>query len=106
MSSWVERAVKMYDAYSYSAGMFVAEIPYICLQGILYVSIAYPMVGFPVNPNRDFGSSFVFFFIPFLMYLMMATFFGQFIACIMPTQDAATIVASLVNTIWNIFTNR
>eukprot|EP00939_MAST-03C_sp_MAST-3C-sp1_P004434 g4434.t1 len=98
-----EKAVKMYDAYSYSLGMFVSEIPYICLQGIIYVAIAYPMVGFPVNEKNDFWTGFVTFYVPFLIYLQMATYFGQFIACVMPSQDAATIVASLINTIWNIF---
>eukprot|EP00940_MAST-03C_sp_MAST-3C-sp2_P002559 g2559.t1 len=98
-----EKAVKMYDAYSYSFGMFVSEIPYICLQGVIYVAIAYPMVGFPVNEQNDFWTGICTFYVPFLIYLQMATYFGQFIACIMPTQDAATIIASLINTIWNIF---
>ena len=92
-----------YDAYSYSMGMFIAEVPYICLQSIVYVAIAYPLVGFPVNDASSFGKSFAMFFLPFVLYMQMATYFGQFMACVMPSQDAATIVSSLINTVWNIF---
>jgi len=98
-----ERASQMYDAWSYSLGMWVAEVPYICVQGIVYVCIAYPMVAFPVNGSGDFATCILKFYFIFTLYLHMATYFGQLIACLVPTQDAATIVTGLINTIWNIF---
>jgi len=98
-----ERASKMYSAFSYSLGMWVAEFPYICVQCLVYVAVAYPMVGFPVNSSADFLESMLKFLVPFTVYLHISTYFGHFIACLAPSEDAANILGSMFSTFWQIF---
>jgi len=93
-----ERASKMYTVEPFNLGMLFAEIPYLLVTGVLFVSIMYFMVGF----STDLGD-FFFFMLMFSTYMAMMTFYGQFLAIMFPTVQIAQTVGSAVVTIWNLF---
>jgi len=98
-----ERSSQMYGPTSYSIGMFVSELPYIVAQGVIFTCIAYPMINFPMNSSGFEIKEFLLFLLIFIMHLQMTTYFGQLLACVIPTAAAANILGSLIHTIWTIY---
>ncbi|KAH9312920.1 hypothetical protein KI387_027955 [Taxus chinensis] len=83
-----ERAAGMYSAMSYALAQVVVEIPYAFSQTIVYVIIAYSMLGFEWIARKFFWFLFVTFF-SFLYF----TYYGMMAVSVTPNQQIAAIMA-------------
>ncbi|KAI9150540.1 ABC multidrug transporter atrB [Paramyrothecium foliicola] len=83
-----EKKSKMYSWVAFVTGLVVSELPYLCICAVLYFFCFYYTVGFPSDSNRAGATFFV-----MLMYELLYTGIGQFIAAYAPNE----VFASLVN---------
>lgn len=74
------------------------EIPYVFLQTLVFVLIAYPMIKFEWTAVKFF----YFFFFGFFT-LLYFTYTGMMCVAITPNLQLATIVTGLLMTLWNLF---
>uniref|UniRef100_H3H1R1 ABC transporter domain-containing protein n=1 Tax=Phytophthora ramorum TaxID=164328 RepID=H3H1R1_PHYRM len=93
-----ERAAQTYNAFWYFVGSTLVEIPYCFLATLIFLVIFYPMVGF-----TGVGNFFTFWFCLSLLVLMQG-YFGQLLVYALPNLDVAPVFASLINTIFILFT--
>ncbi|KAK1939953.1 Pleiotropic drug resistance protein 3 [Phytophthora citrophthora] len=92
-SFYRERAAQTYNALWYFVGSTVAEIPYCFCSGFLFTIVFYPMVGF-----TDIWTGVVFWLTVSLM-LMMQVYQGMMFAFLMPSEETASIIGLLFNTV-------
>ncbi|CAK9076892.1 ABC transporter G family member 31 (ABC transporter ABCG.31) (AtABCG31) (Pleiotropic drug resistance protein 3) (AtPDR3) [Durusdinium trenchii] len=88
-SLYRERASKTYGITPYIIAFTLAEIPYLVVTTLLFVSIFYFLVGLWANAGVFFQFWFIFF-----IYLTSMTFFGQMLAVLSPNQQVATLLGS------------
>ena len=93
-----ERAANMYLARIYGIGVGIAEIPYIFATCAVYMSIFYWTVGF-----RAEVEPFLYYYLFFQLFVTQSVYLGQFLACILPNQQVAQIMAGLSGNIWGMF---
>ena len=93
-----ERAASMYAPRAISLAQAVAELPYLAVQAIVMVSIAYWMVGF-----QAIAWKFFYFLLLFFLTVTMDTFLGQFLVVATPNQLMAQLLAAFLNQMWTIF---
>lgn len=93
------KAAKMYDNRAIAAAFTVAEIPFILLSSIVFVSVLYFMIGFAV----DAGKFFLFYFF-FFMTMAIFTFLGQMFVSLNRDSVTAQGFGGLFITFTSLFT--
>lgn len=83
-----EKKSKMYSWIAFVTGLVVAEIPYLILCAILYFLCFYYTAGLPTDTDKAGATFFV-----MLVYQLIYTGIGQFVAAYAPNA----VFASLVN---------
>ncbi|KAG7378284.1 hypothetical protein PHYBOEH_000452 [Phytophthora boehmeriae] len=96
-SFYRERASQTYNALWYFVGSTVAELPYCFVTGFIFTVIYFPFVGF-----QGFANGVLFWFNLSLL-IMMQTYFGQFFAYALPSEEVASIIGVLINSICFLF---
>jgi len=93
-----ERASNMYSPLPYSLAIFLAEVPYLTVSCLTFVSIEYWMVGRSNSPV-------LFFFYFFIMYLYTSscTYIGQLMAVAMPNAKVANVAVGATSVVLNLF---
>ncbi|OIV98220.1 hypothetical protein TanjilG_18759 [Lupinus angustifolius] len=93
-----ERAAGMYSALPYAIAQVVIELPYTVVQVTIYAIIVYAMMGFQWTAAKFFLNLF-FIFITILYF----TYNGMALSAISPNQPFASILSSLMSTVWTLF---
>ncbi|XP_066355710.1 ABC transporter G family member 41-like [Miscanthus floridulus] len=92
-----ERFAGMYSPWAYSFAQVVMEIPYVLVQIVLFMLIAYPMIGYAWEAAKFF----------WLLYTMFCTllyflYLGMMMVSLTPNIQVASILTSLFYTIQNL----
>lgn len=93
-----ESAASMYAPRMLSLAQGAAELPYLLVQAVTMVSIAYFMCGFQLVAWKV-----LYFYLVFLESIAMYTFFGQFLIYMTPNQLMAQLLAAFANQFWTLF---
>ncbi|CCG84810.1 protein of unknown function [Taphrina deformans PYCC 5710] len=86
-----EKKSKMYSWIAFVTGLIISEIPYLLLCGLLYWACWYYTVGFPKDSNKAGAVLFM-----CLIYEMLYTGIGQFIAAYAPNAVSAALANPLL----------
>jgi ABC-type multidrug transport system permease subunit len=92
-----ERAAGMYGPLSYSTATGVAELPYLLVQALIMVCIAYWLVGFAAVAWKFF-----YFLLMFFTSLCVYTYMGNFMSTISPSLLMSALIVSLFSQTWTI----
>ncbi|AQK39261.1 ABC transporter G family member 41 isoform X2 [Zea mays] len=92
-----ERFAGMYSPWAYSLAQVTMEIPYVLVQIVLFMLIAYPMIGYAWEAAKFF----------WLLYTMFCTllyflYLGMLMVSVTPNIQVASILTSLFYTIQNL----
>ncbi|XBI80345.1 hypothetical protein VPH35_089539 [Triticum aestivum] len=92
-----ERFAGMYSPWAYSFAQVAMEIPYVLVQVVIFMLIAYPMIGYEWTAAKFF----------WFMYTMLCTLFyflylGMMIVSLTPNIQVASILASMFYTLQNL----
>ncbi|CAL0305014.1 unnamed protein product [Lupinus luteus] len=93
-----ERAAGMYSAFPYAIAQAAMELPYTAVQVTIYGIIVYAMMGFLWTAAKFFFNWF-FIFITILYF----TYNGMALSALSPNQPFASILSSLMSTVWTLF---
>ncbi|RZC48744.1 hypothetical protein C5167_017175 [Papaver somniferum] len=93
-----ERFAGMYSSWAYAFAQVVVEIPYLFIESVLYVIIAYPMVGYISSPYKIFWSFYAMF-----CTLLYFNYFGMLLVSITPNIQVAAISSSTFYTMQSLF---
>ncbi|KAL9352179.1 hypothetical protein Peur_054859 [Populus x canadensis] len=93
-----EKFAAMYSPWAYSLAQVTIEIPYVLLQAFLYVAITYPTIGYYWSASKVFW----YFYVTFCTFLYFV-FLGMLLVSITPGIEIASISATAVYTILNLF---
>ncbi|OQR89889.1 ATP-binding Cassette (ABC) Superfamily [Thraustotheca clavata] len=96
-SYYRERACQTYNALWYFIGSTIVEIPYVLVSVIVFVAIFYPFVGFTGATQGIWFTFFLF------LYVLTQVYFGQMLACALPSIEVASIIGGLLNSIFFLF---
>ncbi|XP_040385578.1 ABC transporter G family member 49 [Oryza brachyantha] len=88
-----ERFAGMYSHWAYAFAQVAMEIPYVLVMLVLYMLIAYPMIGFAWTAAKFFWFFYTMFFT--LLYFL---YFGMVTVSITPNRQVASIYASMFYT--------
>ncbi|KAJ0078863.1 hypothetical protein Patl1_23801 [Pistacia atlantica] len=93
-----EKFAGMYSPWAYSFAQVTVELPYLCLQAIIYVIITYPMIGF-------YWSAYKVFWVFYAMFINMMyyNYLAMLLVALTPTHMVASIVSSVFYTLFNLF---
>ncbi|KAH6665200.1 putative Brefeldin A resistance protein [Halenospora varia] len=86
-----EKKSKMYSWQAFVTGLIVSEFPYLMVCGVLFFLCFYYTVGFPGDTDKA-GAALLL----MLLYEMLYTGIGQFIAAYAPNAVAATLANPLI----------
>uniref|UniRef100_A0A0E0F160 ABC transporter domain-containing protein n=1 Tax=Oryza meridionalis TaxID=40149 RepID=A0A0E0F160_9ORYZ len=92
-----ERFAGMYSPWAYSLAQVAMEIPYVMVQIVLFMFIAYPMIGYAWTPVKFFW--FVYTMVCTLLYFL---YIGMMIVSLTPNIQVASILASMFYTVQNL----
>uniref|UniRef100_A0A0D9XN10 ABC transporter domain-containing protein n=1 Tax=Leersia perrieri TaxID=77586 RepID=A0A0D9XN10_9ORYZ len=92
-----ERFAGMYSPWAYSLAQVAMEVPYVLLQIVLVMFIAYPMIGYAWTATKFF----------WFMYTMVCTllyflYLGMMMVSLTPNIQVASILASMFYTLQNL----
>ncbi|KAL9389216.1 hypothetical protein Peur_017821 [Populus x canadensis] len=93
-----ERFAGMYSSWAYSFAQVLVEVPYLLIEGILYVIITYPMIGYSLSACKIFWS----FYSMFCM-LLFFTYLGMLLVSLTPNIQVASNLAAFAYTTLNFF---
>ncbi|MCO5580506.1 hypothetical protein L7F22_034374 [Adiantum nelumboides] len=93
-----ERGAGMYSALPYAFAQAMIEIPYVFVQTVLFMLVAYPMISFEWTAVKFFY--FMFFLFCTLLYF---TYYGMMCVAITPNVHFAAIITTFLFTFWNLF---
>ncbi|KAJ5542108.1 CDR ABC transporter [Penicillium sp. DV-2018c] len=94
-----EKKSKMYSWVAFVTGLIVSEFPYLCICAVLYFACwYYPVWRLPHASNRSGATFFM-----MLIYELIYTGIGQFIAAYSPNATFAALVNPLIISILVIF---
>jgi ABC-type multidrug transport system ATPase subunit/ABC-type multidrug transport system permease subunit len=93
-----ERMSNYYGPLPYSLSLWFAEIPYLIVVIILFVTIEYWLVGWSDN-----GGDFVFFMFVFYLYTSACTYIGQWMSVLMPNEKVANVAVGALSCLFNLF---
>ena len=86
-----EKKARIYSWIAFVTALIIAELPYLCVCGVLYFACWYYTVGFPSDSNKSGATLFV-----MLMYEFVYTGIGQFIAAYAPNAVFASLINPLI----------
>uniref|UniRef100_J3NCE9 ABC transporter domain-containing protein n=1 Tax=Oryza brachyantha TaxID=4533 RepID=J3NCE9_ORYBR len=92
-----ERFAGMYSPWAYSFAQIAMEVPYVLVQLVLFMSIAYPMIGYAWT-----GVKFFWFFYTMFFTLLYFLYIGMLLVSITPNVQVASIFASMFYTTQNL----
>ncbi|KAJ1267717.1 hypothetical protein BS78_07G078800 [Paspalum vaginatum] len=92
-----EKFAGTYSPWAYSFAQVVMEIPYIFLQTMLFMIIAYPMIGYEWTWTKIFW-----FFYAMFCTLLYFVYLGMMMVSLTPNIQVAPIFASMFYTIQNL----
>ncbi|KAJ1264617.1 hypothetical protein BS78_08G013200 [Paspalum vaginatum] len=92
-----ERFAGMYSPWAYSFAQVAMEIPYAFVQTLLFMFIAYPMIGYMWSPTKFFWFLYAMFCT--LLYFL---YLGMMMVSLTPNIQVASILASMFYTIQNL----
>ncbi|XP_044946360.1 ABC transporter G family member 41-like isoform X2 [Hordeum vulgare subsp. vulgare] len=92
-----ERFAGMYSPWAYSFAQVAMEMPYVLMQVVLFMLIAYPMIGYAWTAAKFF----------WFMYTMFCTllcfvYMGMVVVSFTPNIQVASILASMFYTLQNL----
>jgi ABC-type multidrug transport system ATPase subunit len=93
-----ERAANMYSSFSYQVALFLAELPYLIVNTVIFVTIMYWMVGF-----STLSGDFLWYIWIYFLYGGLATYVGQLCCQLLPNEKVANIAVGAITIIYNIF---
>ncbi|KAG2785928.1 hypothetical protein PC112_g24626, partial [Phytophthora cactorum] len=93
-----ERMSNYYGPLPYSLSLWFAEIPYLIIVIILFVTIEYWLVGW----SNDAGDFFFFMFV-FYLYTSSCTYVGQWMSALMPNEKVANVAVGALSCLFNLF---
>ncbi|KAG2767746.1 ABC transporter G family member 31 [Phytophthora cactorum] len=93
-----ERMSNYYSPLPYSLSLWFAEIPYLIVVIILFVTIEYWLVGWSDN-----GGDFLFFLLVFYLYTSACTYMGQWMSALMPNEKVANVAVGALSCLLNLF---
>ncbi|KAL5700652.1 drug-responsive transcription factor pdr3 [Ranunculus cassubicifolius] len=93
-----EKFAGMYSSWAYSFAQVAVELPYSFTQALLFLIIAYPMIGFAWSAYKMFW-----FFYAMFCTLLYFNYLGMLIVSITPNVQVAAILSSAFYTIINLF---
>lgn len=93
-----EKFAAMYSPWAYSLAQVTIEIPYVLLQAFLFVAITYPTIGYYWSASKVFW----YFYVTFCTFLYFV-FLGMLLVSMTPSVEVASILATAVYTILNLF---
>ncbi|KAL7999149.1 putative AAA+ ATPase domain, pigment precursor permease/Protein ATP-binding cassette sub-family G [Plasmopara halstedii] len=93
-----ERMSNYYGPLPYSLSLWFAEIPYLIVVIILFVTIEYFLVGWSDNPK-----DFFFFLFVFYLYTSACTYVGQWMSALMPNEKVANVAVGALSCLFNLF---
>ncbi|KAF9674338.1 hypothetical protein SADUNF_Sadunf10G0116900 [Salix dunnii] len=93
-----EKFAAMYSPWAYSFAQVTIEIPYVLLQAFMYVAITYPTIGYYWSASKVFW----YFYATFCTFLYFV-FLGMLLVSMTPSVEVASILATAVYTILNLF---
>ncbi|KAM7459437.1 hypothetical protein LguiA_036431 [Lonicera macranthoides] len=96
--SYRERAAGMYSALPFAFAQVAIELPYVCIQSLIYSAIFYFMASFEWNIVK-----FVWYIYFMYFTLLYFTFFGMMTIAVTPNHNIAAIVAAPFYMMWNLF---
>ncbi|GMF36781.1 unnamed protein product [Phytophthora lilii] len=93
-----ERMSNYYGPLPYSLSLWFAEVPYLVVVIILFVTIEYWLVGWSSN-----GGDFIFFMFVFYLYTSACTYVGQWMSVLMPNEKVANVAVGALSCLFNLF---
>ncbi|RLN86129.1 hypothetical protein BBJ28_00005165 [Nothophytophthora sp. Chile5] len=93
-----ERAAQTYNAFWYFIGCTIVEIPYVFGSGLVFTAIFFFTVQF-----TGFGA-FLMYWINTSFLILMLTYMGQMFVYLLPSEEVASIIGVLVNSVFFLFT--
>lgn len=93
-----ERMSNYYGPLPYSLSLWFAEVPYLIVVIILFVTIEYWLVGWSSN-----GGDFLFFMFVFYLYTSACTYVGQWMSALMPNEKVANVAVGALSCLFNLF---
>eukprot|EP00808_Paulinella_micropora_P001128 g22102.t1 len=93
-----ERASRFYGELAYSFATLFAELPYLVISSLTFISIQYFMIGL-WSSGWVFGLTFTVYF----LYTANCTFIGQWVSALMPNAKAATVMVGAISCLFNLF---
>ncbi|CAL9110514.1 unnamed protein product, partial [Musa textilis] len=101
----IERAVLyrenfagMYSPWAYSLAQVVIELPYVLIEVVLFMVVAYPAIGYYWTVYKFFW-----FFYTMFCTLLYFIYLGMLLVSLTPNVQVATILASVCYTLFNLF---
>jgi ABC-type multidrug transport system ATPase subunit/ABC-type multidrug transport system permease subunit len=92
-----ERASQTYNSLWYFMASTFVEIPYVFIQGLLFIVIYYPMMGFQHFPAA------VLYWFHVSLYVLGQMYFGQLLVHASPSVEVAAVLGALINSIFLLF---
>jgi ABC-type multidrug transport system ATPase subunit/ABC-type multidrug transport system permease subunit len=93
-----ERMSNYYGPLPYSLSLWFAEVPYLIVVIVLFVTIEYWLVGW--NDNAE---DFFFFMFIFYLYTSACTYVGQWMSALMPNEKVANVAVGALSCLFNLF---
>ncbi|KAH7655218.1 hypothetical protein IHE45_19G191400 [Dioscorea alata] len=93
-----EKYAGMYSPWAYSLAQVVIEIPYIFIQVLSFMIVAYPAIGYYWSAYK-----FLWFFYAMFCALLSYAYLGMFVASLTPNVKMATIISSFFFQNFNLF---
>ncbi|POM74141.1 Pleiotropic drug resistance protein ABC Superfamily [Phytophthora palmivora] len=92
-----ERASQTYNAFWYFVGATLVEIPYCFGTTLLFMAIFYPMAEFTGI------AAFFTFWLNLSLIVLLMSYFGQFLAFLLPSLEVATVFMVIINIVCTLF---
>ncbi|XP_034604276.2 ABC transporter G family member 41 isoform X1 [Setaria viridis] len=92
-----ERFAGMYSPWAYSFAQLAMEIPFVLVQLLIFMLVAYPMIGFAWAITKVLWFSYSMF-----CTLLYFVYLGMMIVSLTPNMQVATILASACYTVLNL----
>ncbi|KAE9193348.1 hypothetical protein PF005_g18109 [Phytophthora fragariae] len=93
-----ERMSNYYGPLPYSLSLWFAEVPYLIVVIVLFVTIEYWLVGW-----NDNAGDFFFFMFVFYLYTSACTYVGQWMSALMPNEKVANVAVGALSCLFNLF---
>ncbi|THU63952.1 hypothetical protein C4D60_Mb01t21280 [Musa balbisiana] len=93
-----ENFAGMYSPWAYSLAQVAIEIPYVLIEVVLFMIIAYPAIGYYWTASKLFW-----FFYIMLCTLLYYVYLGMLLVSLTPNVQVASIMASVCYTLFNLF---